>query len=488
MRYFLKLYTIAAIATFLCSCTEIDDPTKPPNVLLVIIDDLRPALGCYGDTLAITPNIDELAQSGLLFNHAYAQQAVCNPSRTSLMTGQRPDNIQVWDNRTHFRSLFPNAVTLPQLFGQNGYQTKAIGKIYHDPDWAQDSLSWTESEEHTVTNMEGKYANEENLSLKDHHADAWEVSVDPGESYVDIQVRNAALRYIRQDRDKPFFLAVGFRRPHLPFSAPEEFWNQYDRKDFFPVPNASIPENIPEIAFPEFEELRRYRRVPNEGAIDTSTIATLRHGYYASVSYIDQQVGLIVNALKDLGLDKNTVIILTSDHGYHIGEHQWWCKTTNLELDTRVPLIISAPSYSKGKQSEALVELIDLYPTIADLCSISVPETIDGESVVHLLNNPQRKHKNHALSQFPRPWFYEDYPEIMGYSIRTQDMRYTEWINIADREVLGAELYDHRIDEGESINRVRNPEYNEMVHRLKGKLDQQIKFSKTTNGQKSPRK
>ena len=454
---------LGILTLFIPGCNYENNRDRP-NFVFIIIDDLRTALGCYGDPLAITPNIDKLAGRGFLFNHAYAQQAVCNPSRTSLMTGKRPDNIRVWDNRVHFRSSFPETVTLPQFLAQNGYQTQAIGKIYHDPAWAQDSLSWTEPALHVVTTTEGKYANEENLSLNKGKADAWEVADDPGESYIDIRVRNAAVNYLENQKKEPFFLAVGFRRPHLPFSAPREFWDMHSGKDFYPVPNAGIPVNSPGISFAEYDELGGYYNIPDGREYDSVTIATLRKGYYASTSYIDHLVGQLMEALENNQLLENSIVILTTDHGYHIGEHDWWCKTTNFELDARVPLIIFGPGKEGGRTSDALVELVDLYPTIVECCGLKVPEALDGKSMLHLLRDPAGSHKPFAITQFPRPWFYEDQPEVMGYSIRTPEMRYTEWVDWNTREMIARELYDHRMDGFEMLNVAGHPEYaNEVI-------------------------
>ena len=383
------------------------------------------------------------------------------------MTCLRPDKTEVWDLTTHFRTKFPEVVTLPQYFKTKGYQTQANGKIYHDPASAQDSLSWTESELHTVTEFEDKYANSENLDNPEAggstgkilHAAATEISENPGEKYIDIKVRNAALNFIKNGRTEPFFLALGFRRPHLPFSAPKEFWELYQRDQFYPFQYEEPPLYAPELAFHNFGELRNYTDIPREGALSIDKIAELRHGYYAASSYIDHQVGLVLESLKENGLLDNTVIVLTSDHGYHLGEQGLWCKITNFELDTRVPLIIKKPNQQEQKKSDALVELVDLYPTMVELCDLEIPKNLDGKSMVHLLSKPAATHKKYAVSQFQRPFFFDSIPEIMGYSIRSTEMRYTEWVRWSTKEPIARELYDYRLGNVETKNRINETKY-----------------------------
>ena len=314
------------------------------NVLFIAIDDLRPVLGCYGDPVAVTPNIDGLASNGMVFLRAYCQQAVCAPSRASIMTGLGPDNIRVWDLQTHFRENIPDVVTLPQYFKKLGYHSREVGKIYHDPLKAKDPLSWSApSSLHVTKNGHGqKYVLDENCTGK-MKAAATEMADVPDTSYIDGKVCHAAIEILNEIKDSTFFLAVGFRRPHLPFSSPAKYWDLYKPEELPPIKNPASPAGVPEIALHNWKELRGYTDMPLIRDVGPEEALRLRWGYYAAVSYIDAQIGKLVLELKQLNLEKNTVIVLWADHGYHLGEHNLWCKITNFELDTRVPLIICLP-------------------------------------------------------------------------------------------------------------------------------------------------
>lgn len=430
------------------------------NVLFIAVDDLRCQLRCYGDSVAITPNIDTLATRGILFNRAYCQQAVCNPSRSSVMTGRRPNTTKVWDLETHFRKALPDVVTLPQYFKKHGYHAQSVGKIYHDPAWAQDSLSWSVSETLAVTETKGKYTLKVNLP----DTGSWKTSSTESapvtdEAYIDGQVSNSAIEILQKIKDKPFFLAVGFRRPHLPFSAPEKYWKLYDRQKL-PLPkHQAKPEHVPDIALHRSIELRGYNDIPDTGPLSEEKIRELIHGYYASTSYVDAQIGKIMDELDRLGLKESTLIVLWSDHGYHLGEHGLWCKTTNFELDTRVPLIIAQPGQrKKGVRTDALVELVDLFPTIADLSGLQVPKELEGTSLKPLLKNPGTSVKKASYSQFPRSIKKSD-SQLMGYSVRTDHFRYTEWQDLRSGKVVASELYDHRRDPYEMKNVVAEKIY-----------------------------
>jgi len=422
------------------------------NILFIAIDDLRPQLGCYGDKIIQSPNVDKLAGSGVLFSRAYCQQAVCSPSRTSLMTGRRPNTTKVWDLKTHFRSTIPDVVTLPQYFKNNGYYTQCIGKIYHDPASAQDSLSWSGPEILAVTKREGKYVLPANLQKGSAKAAATEQADVPDDAYIDGQVADQAMNMLRKIKDKPFFLAVGFRRPHLPFSAPKKYWDLYDREKI-PLPaQPTLPSNPPAYAAHKSEELRGYSDI-GPGQIADEKQRELLQGYYAAISYTDAQIGKVLAELDRLDLRKNTIIVLWSDHGYHLGEKGLWTKTTNYELDTRVPLIIAAPGKEHGARSDALVELVDLYPTLAELAGLPIPEGLEGTSAAPLLSKPDQPWKSAVFSQFPRPWQYRgNQPEIMGYTVRTDRYRYVEWRNFKSGEVKGTELYNLQADPGEVNN------------------------------------
>lgn len=450
-----------------------DSATRRTNILFIAVDDLRNQLGCYGDSVVITPNIDRLAKQGIVFNNAYCQQSVCGPSRASLLTGRRPDVTRVWDLKTHFRKAIPNVITLPQYFKQNGYQSWCVGKIYHDPAALQDRISWSAPEIMAVTGAVGhKYVLEKNSKAKGKAA-AVECVDAPDSAYVDGMVVNAAIDVLRKIKDKPFFLAVGFRRPHLPFTAPKKYWDYYDRNKI-PMPEqATLPQNAPEVAVHPSVELRGYNDVPDSGPIPSEKIRELRHGYYASITYTDTQIGKLLDELKKQGLMDNTVIVLWGDNGYHLGELDLWCKTTNYESDTRIPLIIAAPNNkNKGVHTDGLVELVDLYPTLANLAGLPIPNDLDGTTMVPLMKDTKRAWKRAVFSQFPRPWMYKDQPEVMGYSVRTKDFRYTEWRNFKDGKVQSTELYNYQTSRLESRNLSALKQYDNIKSELKQLLDE----------------
>lgn len=444
-----------------------------PNVLFIAVDDLRCGLGCYGDSTAITPNIDKLAANGLIFNRAYCQQAVCNPSRASVMTGLRPNTTRVWDLETHFRKVLPDVVTLPQYFKRHGYHTQSVGKIYHDPAWAQDPPSWSVAETMAVTKTAGKYVLKRNL----HRTGSWKASatenaVVADDAYVDGKVSRSAIEILSEIRNKPFFLAVGFRRPHLPFSAPEKYWKMYDRETI-PMPvHGEPPTDVPVIALHDWVELRGYTDIPETGGLSDDKIRELIHGYYASTTYVDAQIGKVLEALDGLGLRDKTIVVLWSDHGFHLGEHGLWCKTTNFEIDTRVPLIISFPRVTKrGLRTDALVELIDLYPTLADLAGLPIPNGVEGTSLKPLFDHPDDPLKHAAFSQFLRPSGRDGKVGVMGYSVRTDNFRYTEWLNLQSGSIEAVELYDHPIDPLETKNLSGSAEYAHEIRTLRRTLN-----------------
>lgn len=462
-------FTILYIALMLVTGVKAFSQTyQKTNVLFIIVDDLRPMLGCYGDSIAITPNIDKLASRGTVFKRAYCQEAVCNPSRASIMTGLRPNTTKVWDLKTHFREALPHVITLPQWFKQHGYRTQSIGKIYHDPAALKDPISWSVPETMGVTTKFGKYVLDSNLA-QEHgwKSTATERANAPSVAYIDGMVNDAAIQILNKIKDKPFFLAVGYRRPHLPFSAPEQFWALYDRKKL-PMPvNPKPPVNVPRLALTNSRELRGYTDVPDSGAISYDETQKLLHGYYASISFVDSLVGRLLHELDQLGLTKNTAIVFVSDHGYHLGEEGLWGKCTDFEAGTRVPLIIASPSQKqKGTKTNALVELVDIYPTLTDVSGLAIPKGLEGISIKPLLDNPDITWKKAAFSQFPRPWPYKKEPKIMGYTVRTNNFRYTEWQDFKTGKIKARELYDHRNDSLETDNVVSKKKYQHQVKKL----------------------
>lgn len=446
---------------------------KPLNVLIIAVDDLRPELGCYGQSSIISPNIDKLASQAMLFNRAYCQQALCSPSRTSLLTGLRPDVTRVTDLTTHFRKTIPQAVTLPQYFKQNGYHALSMGKIFHNG--LDDSLSWSEPSWWPRPRPDN-YVNKESMALlkTKQRVPVYESADVPDNTYLDGMMADHALEVLKtlKNNQKPFFMAVGFSKPHLPFVAPKKYWDLYKSEDIKLADNPFYPENMPQIAANNFGEMKASYIVPADVIPDTLA-RKLRHGYYACVSYTDAQVGKILRQLDQLGLRQNTIIVLWGDHGFKLGEHKDWGKHTNFELDTRVPLLVSYPGMKqKGKKTDGLVELIDVYPSLCQLAGLPIPATLQGLSFVPLIENPGRLWKQAAFSQHPREWYKRDiYPkhDVLGYSIRTGQYRFTRWqrgpVNKPE-EVIALELYDHQKDDNENVNLAGKPEYAAIVKQL----------------------
>jgi iduronate 2-sulfatase len=452
MRLFLSVLLTFAAARSLAAAGA--SPASRPNVLFLAVDDLRVNLGCYGDQVAITPHLDGLAARGLRFTRAYAQQAVCNPSRQSLLTGRRPDTIRVWDLKTHFRTTSPGVVTLPEYFKHHGYLAQSFGKIFHGESPMADPPSWSTPEQFPYIAKRDDYRQPENRAPAGRPAKtaATEFADAPEDAYPDAQVAKAAVaaleRYAAGDRRQPLFLAVGICKPHLPFTAPKRYWDLYENIVLPPVAQPRAPLHAPEIALHRSVETRGYTDLPNEGAFTAAQIARLRRGYYAATSFADAQFGRVLEALKRAGLEHNTVIVLWSDHGFHLGEHGLWAKTTNYEADTRVPLIVSYPGQPhRGESTPALSGLIDIYPTLVDLCGLPMPGSLEGRSLRPWLEAPEHPGRPAAFSQFPRPFPFRGQPESMGYAVRTATHRYVEWRRFGTREVIARELYAYRGDE-----------------------------------------
>ncbi|GAA4315641.1 sulfatase [Compostibacter hankyongensis] len=441
---------------------------KKPNILFIVADDLRPTLNCYGDSFAITPNINRIAERGTVFRNAYCQEAVCNPSRASFMTGLRPNTTRVWDLKTHFRKALPEVITLPEWFKQHGYHAQSVGKIYHDPAAMQDRISWSSPETMAVTTVLGKYVLDANLHKKGSwKATATERADAPEIKYIDGMVSHAAVQILDSIKDKPFFLAVGFRRPHLPFSAPEKYWAMYDHVRLPAPANPRPPSDVPAVALKNGVELNGYTDIPDTGAISEKEIQTLIRGYYACTTFMDAQVGKLLDELDRLGLRDNTIIVFLGDNGYHLGEQDLWCKATDFENGAHIPLIIASPwQQQKGTVSTALVELVDVYPTLVELAGMKAPPNLEGSSVKPLLNDPGMSWKKAAFSQFPRPWPYKKAPALMGYSVRTKDFRYTEWQDFKTGEIRATELYDHRTDDPETKNVAHDAAYQNKIKEM----------------------
>ena len=468
-----------------------------PNVLFIAVDDLRPELGCYGQRHVKSPRIDGLAKRGTVFLRAYCQQAVCGPSRASLLTGLRPDTTSVWGNRTHFRQKAPDAVTLPEHFKNHGYHTQGLGKIFHrsfpqkaytyySPRDTRDPQSWSVPSwfggpryYYTPEGIAAARKDFQRISGKSDAApDEWidyfcrgpatEAPEVPDDVPYDGQLAAHAVHALRglQQKDQPFFLAVGFIKPHLPFVAPKKYWDLYDPNEIELADNPFKPKGAPALAMHGFGELRYYSDVVKKGPVGDEEARRLIHGYHACVSYIDAQIGRVLDELDRLGLRDRTIICLWGDHGWHLGDHGLWCKHTNFENATRAPLIVCAPgAKAPGHRTEALVEFVDIYPTLAQLAGLPLPEGLDGASFAPLLDNPDQPGKTAALSQFPRG-------AAMGRSMRTDRYRFTRWENRrGTKEPLAVELYDHQNDPEENDNLAVQPEHAALVESLGAELD-----------------
>jgi arylsulfatase A-like enzyme len=467
--------------------------TERPNVLFIAVDDLRPELGCYGNKIVKTPNIDRIAARGVVFNKAYCQQAVCSPSRTAIMTGLRPDTTKVWDLKTHFRVAQPDCITLPQHFKSNGYHCAAINKIYHkgfedgrswsEPHWYSSGRSVdTDVVDHSkriVTKHDvevHEYMSPKTVEDKDEkRGPAFEVSQ---KEEIDLPDGAAAAEAVGRlssfkKSGKPFFLAVGFAKPHLPFVAPKKYWDLYD-PNAIPVPVIDqLPEGSPSFAGHSNGELHKYPGVPNEEPIPEEYAKRLRHGYYACVSYVDAQIGKVLDGLEREGLSENTVVVLWGDHGWQLGDHGLWHKHTNFEIATRAPLLISVPkslgSLGVGKKCDAPVEFVDVYPTLSEVCGLPVPSKLEGSSLKDLLDDPSISRNDIAISQYPRrdP---ESGKDLMGYSIRNSRWRATFWRERNGAEIIATELYDELNDPSETVSVAQVPEHKVVLESLASHL------------------
>lgn len=489
------------------SCNRLNREPIHPNILFIPVDDLRPELGCYGIDHIKTPHIDRLAGKGMVFTRTYCQQAVCNPSRASLLTGLRPDSIRVWDLKTDFRLNVPDVVTLPQFFKQNGYISIGLGKTFHNT--IPDTVSWTKKPhiKGFPFDPDAVYANQENLLIQQDKIqkmkDQGKSSIDQlGHWYVKAKATERAdvdddfyfdgaqttlaidiLKELSTD-NKPFFLSVGYYRPHLPFNAPEKYWDMYNPEDIPLAENQYFPDGCPSFAVHGDAELRSYVDCndlphPDDKPWSIERQREMIHGYYASVSYVDAQIGRLLDALEELQLDENTIVVLWGDHGWKLGEHNGWCKMTNYEIDTRVPLIISGYGVkARAEHCNALTEFVDIYPTLCEMAGLKIPEHLQGSSMVPLLEVPDRNWKSAAFSQYLLGRFGPPSMrthERMGYAIRTDRYRYVEWYmwdKTANRklEYLDCELYDHLTDPFENMNIADVPELVDTVNMLSRKL------------------
>lgn len=454
---------LLGFAAFPLLANPIKDKSEKPNILFIAVDDLKPWVSAYGDHHAKTPGMDRLAKEGIVFQNSYCQQAICGATRASLLLGMRPDKTRVWDLVTNFRQVNPNAVTLPQYFKSMGYETAAMGKIFHmgsagaghdAPSW---SVPYRDPKTKTYALPSGKKAVE--------CADV------PDDTYHDGKMTGMAIDLLDSlsKNKNPFFLAVGFLKPHLPFVAPKKYWDLYKRDEFEISSFQKKALNSPDIAYHNSGELKSYTDIPqfdsySEKELDHLSVdkqKELIHGYYAAVSYTDAQILQLLNELDRLDIRKNTIIVLWGDHGWHLGDHGLWNKHTNFEQATHTLLMMSVPGKKQGIKPVAMCEFVDIFPTLCDLTNLPIPHYLDGTTLVPAINNPAAEIKEYAFSQYPRE------NDKMGYSIRTKRFRYTEWLSNNFRTnlpydqkfVIAREMYDYEKDPLETENILDKPEY-----------------------------
>ncbi len=447
------------------------------NVLLILVDDLKPALGAYGDKSSVSPNIDKLANSGMRFDLAYANQAVCMASRYTLMLGSRSSSTGFYSFGTEFRDVYPNAVTMPQHFMKAGYHAESMGKVYHIGHGnTNDEASWSiphhkekvieyvlpESTGGKLTREEAFFTNYKLHHAKEHKGKfdifslprgaAWEAAPVTDDAYGDGRVATHAIDRLRvmKKRKQPFFMAVGFSRPHLPFSAPQKYWDMYDPEKL-PMPEfEEAPKDTPRFAVKRKGEITNFFPIPNhDGPFQPDLTRKLIHGYYASVSYMDAQVGRVMDELKRLELDKNTIVVLWGDHGFHLGDHASWTKHSNFEQAIRIPLIFVAPGVTKpGTASNQPAESVDVFPTLASLTGLNKPkgpQPIDGLDLSPVLKNGKKRVRDHAYHAYNKRTH-------LGLAIRTERYRMVKWIPHDKSKETVYELYDYKNDPLETVN------------------------------------
>ena len=419
------------------------------NVLFIVVDDLRPLLGGYGHPEIHTPNIDRIAERGTLFNRAYCQYPLCSPSRTSMMTGLRPETTDVLDNSSDFRRKLPNVVTLPQHFKAHGYHTQSVGRVSHLPTLQDDENSWSAPSWRPAW-----------IPFDKQTTPSWQALDVEDDELRDGKTARRAVQVLEQIKNQQFFLAVGFYKPHLPLKAPRKYFELYDTQAF-DLPASSLPpKDAPVIALTNWSTIRAFQDLPSgtEPFSNATTLALIR-AYAASTSYIDAQIGRVLAQLDTLGLTESTVIVFCGDHGHHLGEHGIWGKQTLFEVSLRSPLIVSIPGQQRT-ETDGFAELVDIYPTLCDACQLPILSQLEGLSLMPLIEQPTRRWKTAAFSQLSRSG-------TKGYSIRTEQYRYTEW---GYKGKLGRELYDYDVDPDETVNIVDYPENEELVAHLSEQL------------------
>ncbi|MFO7957678.1 MAG: sulfatase [Candidatus Brocadiia bacterium] len=439
-------------------------PDDRPNVLFIPIDDLRPQLGCYGHSQMVTPNIDELAAEGALFRRAYCQVPVCGATRASLLTGVRPARDRFTNYSTWAERDLPGALTLPQHFRNHGYVTISNGKVFHHlTDCAE--RSWSEPPWHP--NEEGgdwrNYLLDESIKGREPGGAGtpYECADVPDNAYFDGQTADRTISDLQRlaRSEEPWFLAAGFLKPHLPFNAPERYWDYYEHEEVDLADNPFPPEDAPEQSLHNWGELRAYLGIPEQGALTDEKARQLVHGYYAATSYTDAQVGRVLDELDRLGLRNNTIVVLWGDHGWQLGEHGLWCKHCNFNTSLNAPLVLRYAGIGGGADVNELVEFVDIYPTLCELAGLPLPDHLEGSSMVPLFDAGQTAWKPATFSRYKA-----------GDSVRTDRYLYTEWTD-EEGAVTARMLYDHERDADENHNIAARPENADLVEEIAATLE-----------------
>jgi len=444
---------------------------EKPNVLFIASDDLTRSISCYGDPVAVTPHLDRLSKKGIRFDKAYCQLPLCNPTRASILTGLRPDTIQVYDLVKHFRDAVPDVVTLPQLFKKSGYRSMRVGKLYHynvpahiGTNGLDDPASWDQ-----VVNPKGRDTLEEDLitNLEPHRkisaALSWLAADGTDEEQTDGMITTEAIKLMKENKNRPFFLGVGFFRPHTPYVAPKKYWDLYPlEKIKMPYAPEGDRDDVPKSAFAHNNPVPNYN-------LSIPDVLKAKQAYYANVSFVDAQVGRLLDALDQLDLSRKTIVVFWSDHGYHLGEHNGiWQKRCLFEESAGAPMMIYAPGVEgNGTACKEVVEFVDIYPTLTELCGLTAPKEVEGRSLLPLLHHPEKEWKGAAFTQVLRPG---DGIPVMGASVKTDRWRFTEW----NEGQQGVELYDHSVDPKEFNNVAHKAENASTVAWLRGMLRDRV--------------
>lgn len=438
-----------------------------PNILFIAIDDLRPELGSYGRDHIKSPNIDRLAGEGLLFERAYTSVPTCGASRASLMTGVRPTPSRFVNYLAVAQEDAPWAVTMNTHFKKSGYRTLSYGKVFHSP--KDHASGWSERPLRSKLPNHVKPENRKDPKNKKSRGMSWEMTDAPESSYPDGDIADKAVARIKElakKPDEPFFFAVGFVKPHLPFCAPKKYWDLYPTESIKLPENYRLPTNVPAAANYNWGELRAYRDIPKKGPMSEKQAKQLIRGYYACVSFADAQVGKVLEALEKEGLAENTIVVLWGDHGWNLGDHTYWCKHTVYESSLHIPLIVKVPGLPAGKRTKVITESVDLYPTLCELAGVPSPQTLEGQSLLPLLKDPGQTAEEMAFSRYR-----------VGDSIRFGDFRYSEYRNKGGK-VTGRMLYNHKSDPLENENIVDDPKQGELVKKLAKRLTEARKSTR----------